>query len=271
MPEHGSNAMCNDVMRNSLSIAMVACNEEANIARTLASVIDLASEINLVDSGSTDHTPEIARSFGAKVRVFEEPWKGFARQKNSAIDKATGEWVLLLDADEVVSAELAAEIRTLLAGEPEYKAYWMPRLNQIFGRWMRHGGFSPDRKLRLFRKGTARLPEDVEVHETPGTTAATGTLKHNLLHYQYPTLALYVEHMDRYSSASVPLALRKGRTSRSLAAFLVNIVLNPAATFVKNYVFRLGFLDGREGLLLHLYHSVYVSWKYAKAWEKSRE
>jgi hypothetical protein len=136
---------------------------------------------------------------------------------------------------------------------------------------MRYGGFYPDRKLRLFRKGTARLPEEVEVHETPETTAATGTLKHELLHYQYPTLALYIEHMDRYSSASVPLALRKGRTSRSLAAFLIHVVVNPAATFVKNYVFRLGFLDGREGLLLHLYHSVYVSWKYAKAWEKSRE
>ncbi len=266
MPEQSSGAV-----RNSLSVAMVACNEEANIARTLASVIELADEINLVDNGSGDRTLEIARSFGAKVRIFEEPWKGFARQKNSAIDKATGEWVLLLDADEVVSAELAAEIRTLLAGKPKYEAYWTPRLNQIFGRWMRHGGLYPDRKLRLFHKGAARLPEDVEVHETPQTTAATGTLKHDLLHYQYPTLAVYIEHMDRYSSAGVSLALRKGKTSRGLAAFLVNVVVNPAATFVKNYVFRLGFLDGREGLLLHLYHSVYVSWKYAKAWEKSRE
>lgn len=271
MPEQSSTGNQGHGRRGALSVAMVACNEEANIARTLASVIDAASEIILIDNGSRDRTLEIARSFGAKVRIFEEPWKGFARQKNSAIDKASGDWVLLLDADEVVSAELAAEIQTLLAGEPEFQAYWMPRLNQIFGRWMRHGGFYPDRKLRLFRKGAARLPEDVEVHETPKTTEPTGTLKHNLLHYQYPTLALYIEHMDRYSSASVALALRKGRTSRSLAAFLVNVVINPAATFVKNYVFRLGFLDGREGLLLHLYHSVYVSWKYAKAWEKGRE
>ncbi len=257
--------------RERLSIAMVACNEAANITRTLQSVIGLADEIILVDSGSTDGTPGIARSFGPKVRIFEEPWKGFARQKNSAIGKAAGDWVLLLDADEPVSAELAAEIKTLLAGKPEFEAYWVPRRNLIFGRWMRHGGFYPDRKLRLFRKGVARLPEDVEVHETPQTTAATGTLQHDLLHYQYPTLALYIEHMDRYSSASAVMALRKGRTSRSLAAFLVNIVVNPAATFLKNYIFRLGFLDGREGLLLHLYHSVYVSWKYAKAWEKGRE
>ena len=114
--------------RWSLSVAMVACNEEANLARTLASVIELADEINLIDSGSSDGTLAMARSFGPKVRIFEEPWQGFARQKNSAIDKATGAWVLLLDADEAVSAELAAEIETLLAGEPEYQAYWIPRL-----------------------------------------------------------------------------------------------------------------------------------------------
>ena len=257
-------------VRQELSVAMVACNEEENIARSLASVIGLADEINLVDNGSTDRTLEIARSFGPKVRIFEEPWKGFARQKNSAIDKATGSWVLLLDADEVVSPELAAEIQRLLAGEPGYNAYRTPRLNLIFGRWIRHGGFYPDRKLRLFRKGSARLPEEMDVHETPKTTEATGELQHDLLHYQYPTLAQYIEHMDRYSSASVPGLLRKQRTSRSLVAFVVNIVVNPAATFLKNYFFRLGFLDGREGLLLHLYHSAYVSWKYAKAWEKGR-
>jgi glycosyltransferase involved in cell wall biosynthesis len=270
MAEHGSMRVQSQVTRERLSVAMVACNEAANIEQTLQSVIDLADEINLIDSGSTDRTLEIAGSFGSKVRIFQEHWKGFARQKNSAIDKGAGEWVLLLDADESVSSELAAEIKTLLAGTPEFEAYQIPRRNMIFGRWMRHGGFYPDRKLRLFRKGVARLPEDVDVHETPQTTVKTGVLRHDLLHYQYPTLALYIEHMDRYSSASVAKALREGRTSRSLAAFLINVVINPAATFVKNYFFRQGFLDGREGLLLHLYHSVYVSWKYAKAWEKGR-
>jgi glycosyltransferase involved in cell wall biosynthesis len=271
MPEQGSTENQGTGGRRRLSVAMVACNEAANIGRTLQSVIDLADEINLIDNGSTDRTLEISRAFGPKVRIFQEPWKGFARQKNSSIDKASGDWILLLDADEVVTPELAAEIRTLLAGKPKFNAYWTPRMNLIFGRWMRHGGFYPDHKLRLFRKGAARLPEDVAVHETPKTTEATGFLKHDLLHYQYPTLAQYIEHMDRYSTASVPLLLRKGRTSRSLAAFLVNIAVNPIATFVKNYIFRLGFLDGREGLLLNLYHSTYVSWKYAKAWEKSRQ
>jgi glycosyltransferase involved in cell wall biosynthesis len=254
--------------RKPLSIAMVACNEAANIARTLESV-KWADEIVVVDSGSTDETVAIAEGYGA--RVIHEPWKGYGGQMNSALDHCRHDWVFSLDADESMTPELSTEIQLLLAGEPEYGAYWTPRLNLIFGRWLRHGGFYPDRKLRLFRKGTARLPEDTEPHATPKTTLPTGKLKHDLLHYQYPTVALYIEHMDRYSSASVPLVLRKGRTSRSLPAFLFNIVVNPAAMFLKNYIFRLGFLDGREGLLVNLYHSAYVSWKYAKAWERSRQ
>jgi len=250
-----------------LSIAIMACNEEANIGRTLASV-KWADEIVVVDSGSTDNTVKIAESYGA--RVIYEPWKGFGAQMNSALDHCRNEWLFSLDADEEMTPELAEEIQTLLAGEPRYAGYFVPRLNLIFGRWIRHGGFYPDRKLRLFRKGTARLPEDADPHATPKTTVPTGKLKHDLLHYQYPTFAEYIEHMDRYSTVTIPMLLRRGKTSRSLAAFVVNTVVNPTATFVKNYIFRLGFLDGREGLLLNLYHSAYVSWKYAKAWEKGR-
>ncbi|HVJ04264.1 MAG TPA: glycosyltransferase family 2 protein [Candidatus Saccharimonadales bacterium] len=268
MPEQSSTPGAgSEVAGNSLSIAVVACNEAANIGRTLESV-KWADEIVVVDSGSTDDTIKIAESYGA--RVISEPWKGYGGQMNSALDHCRSEWLFSLDADEVMTPELAGEIRTLLAGEPKFDAYWTPRLNLIFGRWIRHGGFYPDRKLRLFRKGVARLEENTEPHTTPKTTVPTGKLKHDLLHYQYPTVALYIEHMDRYSSQSVPLVLRKGRTSRSLAAFVFNIVVNPTAMFLKNYIFRLGFLDGREGLLVNLYHSAYVSWKYAKAWERSR-
>jgi glycosyltransferase involved in cell wall biosynthesis len=246
-----------------LSVAVITLNEAANIRRTLESVA-WADEIIVVDSGSTDATLAIAREFNTKIYV--EKWKGYGAQMNSSIDKCTSPWVFSLDADEVLTPELSNEIRLLLAGQPKYRAYTVPRLNQIFGRWMRHGGLYPDRKLRLFQQGTARLPEDTEPHATPKTNQPVGELKSNLLHYQYPTLHLYIEHMDRYSTASVPLVLGKGRTSRSLPAFVFNVVLNPTATFFYNYVFRLGFLDGREGLLVHLYHSAYVSWKYAKAW-----
>lgn len=247
-----------------ISVAIVAMNEAENISRTLASVT-WANEIILVDSGSTDNTVEIARSFGA--RVYQESWKGYGGQVNSALDKCSGQWILNLDADEEVTPALAAEIQALLQGSPQYNGYTVPRLNQIFGRWMRHGGLYPDRKLRLFRNGTARLAEDTEPHATPKTSEKTGRLKGQLLHYQYPTLALYIDHMQSYSSSSVPLMIRRGKTSATAVAFYWNTVVNPVFTFFYNYVLRVGFLDGREGLLFHLNHSLYVHWKYVKAWK----
>jgi glycosyltransferase involved in cell wall biosynthesis len=250
-----------------LSVAMITMNEEANLPRTLESV-GFADEIVIVDSHSTDRTVEIARGVGAKV--FDEDFKGHGGQKNSAINQCTSDWILLLDADEVLSAELQASIRTLLQTAPKFSAYWINRSNQIFGRWMRHGGYYPDRKLRLFRCGQARMTNEASPHSTPFHDGPTGRLKGDLLHYAYPTLALYLEHMQRYSTEMARLAVARGKASRSPFAFVWNVVLNPVATFAYNYIVRLGFLDGREGLLLHLYHSVYVSWKYAKAWEMAR-
>jgi glycosyltransferase involved in cell wall biosynthesis len=255
-----------------ISFALLAFNEEANIERTLRS-ISWADEIVLVDSGSTDNTIEIAKRCGA--RVFVEPWKGYGGQMNSAIEKCNSDWTFSLDADEEITPELTAEIQQLLAApyprdDPPFRAYWIRRRNFFLGRWIRHGGFYPDPKLRLFVHGAALLALNSEPHATVVFDGPTATLRCDMLHYAYPSLALYIEHMDRYSSASVPLVLRRGKTSRSLPAFLFNVALNPIATFFYNYVVRLGFLDGREGLLYHLYHSVYVSWKYAKAWERSR-
>ncbi len=258
--------MAEPVRRATIAFAIVAKNEEENLRRVLPSIA-WADEIVLVDSGSTDGTVALVEQFGA--RVFHEPWKGYGGQCNSALDKCTSEWVFSLDADETVLSELAAEIQALLYGEPEYQAYWVPRRNLFLGQWMRYGGFYPDRKLRLFRRGIARLREDTEPHATPKYDGPTGRLRGAMLHDAYPTLTLYLEHMEHYSTASVPLVLKRGATSASLAAFVVNVLLSPLATFVYNYIFRLGFLDGRRGLLLHLYHSCYVSWKYAKAWERA--
>jgi glycosyltransferase involved in cell wall biosynthesis len=248
-----------------VSVAIVACNEAANLRAVLESV-SWADEIVLVDSGSTDGTVEIAREFDAQV--YFEPWKGYGAQVNSALDKCRHAWLFSLDADETVTPELAAEIRAICQGVQgsDVRAYTVPRLNRVFGRWMRHGGLYPDRKLRLFERGTARLPEDTEPHATPKWNGTVGKLKGDLLHYAYPTLELYLEHMGRYSTASVQLLLRRGKTSRGLFRFVTNVVLNPVATFIYNYFLRAGFLDGREGLLFHLYHSAYVSQKYAKAW-----
>lgn len=248
--------------RQRLSIAIVACNEAENIRRTLASVA-WADEIVLVDSGSTDGTLDIARAYGAVI--FHEPWRGYGPGVNSALGHCAQPWILNLDADEVVTPELAAEIQSLLAGEPEFSGYSVPRLNLIFGRWMRHGGLYPDRKLRLFRKGFARCEEDTEPHTTPKPTGPTGALRGDLLHYQYPTLPLYREHMRRYAAASVPLMLRRGKTSANPVSYVTNAILNPVFTFLYNYILRGGFLDGREGLQFHIHHSIYVRWKYLAA------
>jgi glycosyltransferase involved in cell wall biosynthesis len=289
-----------------LSIVIITHNEEDNIGRTLASVRPLIAdgkgEIIVVDSGSTDRTVEIAKSFGAKV--FIEEWKGYAAQKNSAIDKAAGEWILTLDADEEVEQPLAMEIAVRLPStrpnQPELlervkqsrylitrqsirefkklakekgptesgifaavTGFWISRKNEFLGRWIKHGGFWPDPKLRLFKRGLARFERRIVHEDTKLIDGMSGRLKHSLRHHSYPTLTDYIDHMNRYSSLGAEMAVASGRRGFSL----FNIVLRPIATFIYNYFFRLGFLDGREGLLLHLYHAVYVSWKYAKAWE----
>jgi glycosyltransferase involved in cell wall biosynthesis len=265
-----------------LSVVIITYNEEANLPRTLESVKPLVSdgkgEIILVDSHSTDRTVEIARSYGAKV--FIEDWKGYAAQKNSAIAKASGDWILSLDADESLDQELVAEITDLILGlgrqsmrgnvsvyqttvlADSIKGFRLNRKNYFQDRWIKHGGFWPDPKLRLFRRGAARF-EDRLVHEDAKLEGYAGRLKGALIHHSYPTLSDYIDHMNRYSSLGAEMAVAKGHRGFSV----IHIVVRPLATFIYNYFFRLGFLDGHEGLLLHLYHSVYVSWKYAKAWE----
>jgi hypothetical protein len=145
-------------------------------------------------------------------------------------------------------------------------AFSMPRQNHFLGRWIRHGGFYPDRKLRFFQKSTTYFELSQRVHETAETSGVTATFHSHLIHRAYPTLSGYIEHMNKYSSLGAEMEVEKGRNGFSL----INIVIRPWLTFIYNYIFRLGFLDGKEGLLLHMYHAVYVSWKYAKVWELSR-
>jgi glycosyltransferase involved in cell wall biosynthesis len=253
-----------------LSVAIVTFNEEENLARTLASVA-WADQILVVDSGSTDRTVEIARSFNATV--LERPWPGFAEQKNFALSQCTGDWILSLDADEELSPELQQQIRQTLPSQPTVDAFYLKRRNLFLGRWIKHGGFYPDPKLRLFRSNLPTPPqfEARPVHETIRFSGPTATLDFDILHHAYPTLSSYIEHMDRYSSLGAQLLVDRGRTSANLFTFFASIVIIPLLGFKWNYIFRGGFLDGREGLLLHLYHAAYSSWKYAKAWELARK
>ena len=250
-----------------ISVALITFNEEANLARTLESVMPLVrdgrGEIIVVDSGSTDRTVEIAKSLGAQV--FIEQWKGFAAQKNSAMEKGSGDWVLQLDADEALEPELAQEIDNATGAPETIAGFYIPRKNFFLGRWIKHGGFYPDPKLRLIRRGVGKF-EEYGAHPTIKINGPTGQLKHALIHNAYPTLRGYIDHMNSYSSSGAEVAVAKGHRSFNL----LNIVVRPKLTFIYNYFLRLGFLDGREGFLLHAYHAVYVSWKYAKAWELTR-
>jgi glycosyltransferase involved in cell wall biosynthesis len=255
------------------SVAIITQDEEANLPRTLASVA-WAEQIVVVDSGSTDRTVEIARSFDATV--YERPWQGFAAQKNFAIAQCVGDWILTLDADEEVSPELQQQIRVMIASRPTADAFYLKRRNLFLGKWIRHGGFYPDAKLRLFRRKAANFAsppqfEDRPVHEVITFDGMAATLDYDLIHHAYPSLSTYIEHMDRYSSLGAQILVDKDRVSKSAIAFVMRIAVVPWLGFVWNYIVRLGFLDGREGLLLHLYHATYTSWKYAKAWELARK
>ena len=268
-----------------LSVVLITHNEERNLGRTLESVKPLVAdgrgEIIVVDSGSTDRTVEISETYGAKV--FLEEWKGFAAQKNSALDKASGDWILSLDADEEVEPTLAEEIghyilgrarestqdgvpnRTIALIATTITGLWIPRKNHFLGRWIKHGGYWPDRKLRLFRRGAARF-ENRLVHEDVKLEGQVHELNGALLHHSYPTVSDYIEHMNRYSTLGAEMVVAKGPVHFTA----INLTLRPLATFIYNYLLRLGFLDGKPGFLLHVNHSIYVAWKYAKAWELSR-
>ncbi len=247
---------------------MIATNEEKNLSRTLAGVAGWVHEIVIVDSGSTDRSPEIAREFGAK-HFFNRDFKGHAEQKNIAIAKCTGDWILLMDGDEVVTLELAAEIQHVLIN-PRHNAYWIPRLNIFLTRWMRHGGLYPDEKLRLFRRGMATVDESIGPHGTPQYAEQKGRITNHLLHYGYPDFANYLDHMNEYSTGTVAaLSRRKKGTADWL--ILVQSFVNPLFGFLKNYILRAGFLDGAEGLIFHVNHAVYAHWKYVKVWEARRK
>ena len=248
-----------------LSVCLITHNEEANIVRTLESVRAIADEIVVVDSHSTDNTVTLAKSSGAIV--FDEDWKGFAAQKNSCIAKSTGDWILSLDADEQVSPELAANILALKSASsaPRFGGYFMARRNLYLNKWIKRAGYYPDRKLRLVKREFAKF-ELRAVHEDMKMASNTGVLNGDLIHHAYADLEKFIDHANRYSSLGAQMVVDEHRVGFSL----LNIVFRPAVNFIYRYIFRGGFLDGREGLLVHLTHASYVSWKFSKAWELSR-
>ena len=222
-----------------LSVIIITCNEAANIAACIQSV-SFADEVVLLDSGSSDGTPDIARGLGAQVHASSD-WPGFGPQKNRALALAKFPWVLSLDADERVSSELARQIQAALAAN-QASAYEIPRLTQFCGRWIHHCGWTPDRVLRLFKRGTARFSDDLVHERVLLAQGAPARLTEPLLHYSYPTPSHYWRKLEQYSQAWAQQRYARGQTTTMLRAALAGVV-----AFLRSYLFRLGFLDGAMG------------------------
>jgi len=242
-----------------LSVTIITKNEARNIEDCLRSVA-WAQEIVVVDEFSSDGTVDVAKGLGA--RVYQEPWKGFAGQKNSAVKKTTGDWILSLDADERIPLPLKEEIEETIGRNDAFHGYFIARKNFFSGRWIRHGGWYPDYCLRLFKKGSGRF-EERAVHEKVVVTGSTGYLRNPLEHYTYRSTADYLIRMERYSRlAALEIAEAKRPTLWSA------LTLRPAFTFLNMYLLRAGFLDGKKGLFLAASYAYYTFLKYYRFSEK---
>ncbi len=239
-----------------ISATIITFNEERNLPRALES-LRCADEILVVDSGSTDRTIEIAQNLGA--RVIESPWPGYAKQKNLAAERAAHDWILSIDADESLSEALEAEMWHLKKNGAAFDAYTMPRLAQYLGRWIRHSGWYPDRKVRLYHRAKAHWVGEY-VHESVKVEGATGHLEGNLLHFTCESLSEHIKTMDRYTT----LAAEQLIAARQQVTW-GRLILEPPWTFFNTYVLKAGFLDGVEGLAIANMAALYNFLKYAKA------
>ncbi len=242
---------------NRLSVAMICYNEEAILEKSL-SAVQWADEIVVVDSFSTDRTPQIARQYTDKV--VQREWQGYGRQKNLALDLVTCPWVLSLDADEVVSPELAAEIRKLLAGRPDRAGYRIPRVSWYLGRPLRHVWY-PDRKLRLFRTGQVTWGEE-SVHESLFLDGPEGRLSAPLAHYSFASIEEHIRTLQRYTTLGARDLLRAGRSFSFL-----RLLGSPLVLFVKQFFLKRGFLDGLPGLIACVLSGMHEFVKYSKLYE----
>ncbi|MBE7497243.1 MAG: glycosyltransferase family 2 protein [Verrucomicrobiaceae bacterium] len=247
-----------------LSISIISFNEEANLRRCLAAVGELAAEIVIVDSGSTDGTGRIAAEFGA--RFVHHDWPGFTAQKNHCLSLCAQPWVLNLDCDEVVSTELAASIRQFFeSGDAErFAGAQMARRTWFLGRWIRHGDWYPDRKTRLVRRDKGRWEAEGggQVHERLVADGAVAVLDGDLLHYSFQSIRHYLVKHVEYSG--VFLQAQQGRGARFS---LLHTLFRPVWRFFRAYVLRRGFLDGFPGLWIAVATAFFTFDRYARVFE----
>lgn len=241
------------------SVSIICKDEERNIARVLTSV-RWADEIVVVDSFSTDRTVEIA--LGYTPKVYQIPWQGYVAQKNSALTLATGDWILAIDSDEEVSEALAASIKEVLAADdPAVAGYQMARRVRYMGKWIRWGGWYPDRKVRLVRRGKARW-EGLDPHDKLVADGKVRRLSGDLLHYSFPTVIDHLKTIDRFTTVAAAELHRRGKKGGPFKA-----VSRGTFMFFRSYLLRLGFLEGYRGVVIATLSAYHVFIKYAKLWE----
>ncbi len=239
-----------------LSVLIRTKNEEDNIKRAIQSVKDVADEVVVLDSGSTDETVQIAKELGATV-YFKE-WQGHAKQLQYGINLCQGDWVLVLDADEEVSEELKQSIKKELEN-PRYDGYMINRRTYYAGAFLKHAWY-PEWRLRLFKKHLIRI--EGELHEEYILNGKMGKLKGDLYHYSYRNLLEQYQKNVKYAQIVANYVYSQGKRFR-----LYNLVLNPLWAFVKVYLLKLGFLDGMRGLCVSMSSFVYTFLKYLFLWE----
>jgi glycosyltransferase involved in cell wall biosynthesis len=245
-----------------ISACMITFNNERTVEQALASVASWASEVIVVDSFSTDATPAIA---GRYATSFEQrAWPGFRDQYNYCIGKAKNDWVVFLDADEVIPPELAEEMaRRIETDAGAYDGYIGHRRNFYLGRWIMHGGWVPDCEIRLFRKSRGGF--EGGLHANVKVKGAVGELKHFYQHYNYKDIADQIDTINRYSKTAAEDMLNEGRRFS-----WIDLLFRPPVRFVKEYLFKRGFLDGMPGLVIAVSTMYYVFIKYARLWELER-
>jgi len=242
-----------------LSVVLITKNEIQNIERAIRSVKKIADEIVVVDTYSDDGTDKLAASLGAKV--IQTEFRGFSDTKNFAIEQTSGDWIFVLDADEEVNGNLAAEIRRLVELDGSgVVCYGVARKSSFLGKWINYSGWFPDYSLRLFKKGRARFKK-ARVHESLDADGKVGYVdsKFYMNHYTYRTLKQYFDKFNLYTSLAAKDMRDRGKDGR-----LSKIIVNPPLIFFKKYILKLGFLDGFHGFVLAVFSSFYVFVKYLK-------
>jgi len=242
-----------------ISAVLITYNEEEKIQRALNSLQTVSDEIVVVDSYSTDATVELCSRY--TDRVLTRSWEGYRDQKQFATDQASHDWVLSLDADEALSSQLAEEILHWKGQENNCEGYYLPRKTFFMGRWIEHTTWCPDWQLRLVRKSCGRW-EGGRVHESFRVTGPTANFKGQIHHHTYASFSEYLKQLEQFSSLAA-----RDRFDEGQRAQWVHLIFYPPAIFLKNYLLRLGFLDGKPGLAVSMLAAVSSLFKYLKLWE----